>query len=311
MKGFEGTAFSGLVALRLGRAALDAYRGDEAALVADLAGAGLRCEHVSAVIPPLVDTQAYVAADATTLIVAFRGTQEHVDFLTDGRFPQAAFPSRAGVAHGAVHAGFLAALDAVWRDLRAAVDRLRYAKQPIWLTGHSLGAALATLAAARFVDEGVEIAGLYTFGSPAVGDPAFAAWFDGATKDRVFRYVNDLDIVTRVPPEHFHLLPYQHVGRAMHFGPKGALSASPDHVREASVAFALAVIARNSRKMTREELKTEIRKHCGEPLTDHEMKGYVKFLEAASNVPPPSASSGGLLDGVAGAFAALKPLWRK
>jgi len=69
----------------------------------------------------------------------------------------------------------------------------------VWFTGHSLGAALATLAASRY-----QTAGVYTFGSPLVGNQSFAAAFNAVFHDgagsRSFRYVNDHDVVTQVPP---------------------------------------------------------------------------------------------------------------
>ena len=73
------------------------------------------------------------------------------------------------------------------------------------VTGHSLGAAMATLMAARHPQ-----AELVTFGSPRVGDEAFAAQFE----DRdVRRYVDCNDVVTMVPPG---LIGYVHAGE-MHY----------------------------------------------------------------------------------------------
>jgi hypothetical protein len=66
----------------------------------------------------------------------------------------------------------------------------------VWFTGHSLGAALATLAAWRAGGTGV-----CTFGSPLVGNQVFAGNFNIRFAGRTLRYVNDFDIVTRVPPE--------------------------------------------------------------------------------------------------------------
>jgi hypothetical protein len=69
----------------------------------------------------------------------------------------------------------------------------------LWVTGHSLGAAVATVAADALPATG----GVYTFGSPRVGDGDFAAAFNRRFADRSFRYVDDHDAVTRVPPESF------------------------------------------------------------------------------------------------------------
>src|SRR5262249_5032912 len=79
------------------------------------------------------------------------------DVVTDLRFPQVSF------GPGRVHGGFLLAYEQVAQGLG---DRLRaLAGRPVWFTGHSLGGALATIAAARFGD----FRGLYTYGSPRVG----------------------------------------------------------------------------------------------------------------------------------------------
>jgi hypothetical protein len=72
----------------------------------------------------------------------------------------------------------------------------------VFFTGHSLGAALATLLATVKAPSA-----LYTFGSPLVGDSDFV---DALKNVRNFRYVDCCDIVTRIPPE---ALGYQHVGK--------------------------------------------------------------------------------------------------
>lgn len=92
-------------------------------------------------------------------------------------------------AGGFVHRGFAKALERVWDDVAARLDRL---DAPVLYTGHSMGAALATLAASLRPPET-----LYTFGAPTVGDADFAATLDGAV---VYRYVNCCDIVCRLPP---------------------------------------------------------------------------------------------------------------
>jgi predicted lipase len=74
---------------------------------------------------------------------------------------------------------------------------------PWWFTGHSLGAALATLAARRF---GRALA-LYTYGSPKVGDAAFVAQVARSVVTH-YRFVNHRDIATRFP----HLAPFEHAG---------------------------------------------------------------------------------------------------
>jgi pimeloyl-ACP methyl ester carboxylesterase len=101
-----------------------------------------------------------------------------------------------------VHAGFAHALAHVQDDLLAAIDALNY---KTFYTGHSLGAAMATLLASlRKPDY------LYTIGSPRVGDNDFVNTLVGVS---VRRFVDCCDIVTRVPPENLSLTaPYKHFG---------------------------------------------------------------------------------------------------
>ncbi len=116
---------------------------------------------------------------------------------------------------GKVHRGFKQALDAVWQPsaaadengdaaassgLKATLDSIRargkrkHGKEPaLWFTGHSLGAALATLAANRYKN----VQGVYTFGSPRVGDADF---IQGFRTPQYYRIVNNRDIVALVPP---------------------------------------------------------------------------------------------------------------
>ncbi|MCX5893209.1 MAG: lipase family protein, partial [Deltaproteobacteria bacterium] len=91
-----------------------------------------------------------------------------------------------------MHRGFQAALDEVWERLHDYLEGKENARRTVWFTGHSLGAALATLAASRYG----KVRGLYTFGSPRVGDLDFKQAFLVPT----YRFVNHDDLVTRVPP---------------------------------------------------------------------------------------------------------------
>jgi predicted lipase len=118
--------------------------------------------------------------------LVFRGTEQYPrDFVMDIALPLVPF----GTGPGTVHSGFLEALKSVWGPISEAMSRLDV---PLFYTGHSLGAALATLAAACRPP-----IALYTFGSPLVGDSAFARTL---SKVPVFRIVNGTDAVTVVPP---------------------------------------------------------------------------------------------------------------
>jgi triacylglycerol lipase len=159
------------------------------------------------------DTQAYVASRPDTVIVAFRGTEP--DRLGDA-FDDARF-GLVRATHGSVHEGFRDALERVWTPLVEKLTPLS-GSRTVWFSGHSLGAALATLAADRFP----ATAGVCTIGSPRVGDRAFAAAFDARFGECAARYVNDTDVVTHVPPP--FPLPYQHVSQLRHITPDGRIT---------------------------------------------------------------------------------------
>jgi triacylglycerol lipase len=148
------------------------------------------------------DTQGFVARRENIIIVAFRGTEpvNAHDWISDFKYHQRSLlPEVPGLVHG----GFADAIEKVNDTMCAAVKRLSRADAPrLFVTGHSLGGALAVLAAAvlRFC-ESRDIAAVYTYGQPRVGDPKFSAAYDQALRGVTFRYVNDLDIVPHVPPE--------------------------------------------------------------------------------------------------------------
>ena len=146
------------------------------------------------------DTQAMLVefgGKAPYAVLAFRGTEQHIkDFVTDLSIGQ--------INHTdgkiAVHEGFKHALDSIWNELEPALKKINV---PLFYTGHSLGAALATLAAARRSPTA-----LYTFGSPRVGDADFVASLNGIAF-LIHRIVDDQDVVTTLPPEE---LGFQHAG---------------------------------------------------------------------------------------------------
>ena len=137
-------------------------------------------------------TQAIVAHDKERIVIIFRGTEpkEFKDVKADLK----TWPKRSDEVQGLVHAGFAEALDKVWKDLEPFDDecvKIHEIKQVIF-TGHSLGGALAVVAAARskYIGE------VYTYGQPRVGNRKYSK----QVKSKVYRFVNNNDVVPRVPP---------------------------------------------------------------------------------------------------------------
>ncbi|MER6507331.1 lipase family protein [Nonomuraea sp. NPDC001636] len=216
------TGYTLAQARRLAHAAALAYK-DEPEVRATANGWGfdrVRCFRVPHTAPfPLEDTQAYVAASDHMIVVAFRGTQpeELRDWLSDANTLLTPYTA----ADGNIHAGFYRALDVVHPALLHTLEEWHTPRQSLWFTGHSLGGALAMLAAARthFEDPTLLADGVYTYGQPRTCCPKLAAAYDQAFGGRTFRFVNNNDIVAQLPPAPL----FHHVAEERYFDTHGKL----------------------------------------------------------------------------------------
>lgn len=121
------------------------------------------------------------------LVLAFRGTQPSVtDVVTDIKADLVSAPGA-----GRIHRGFLDAYRLVETQISAALDK--YKGLPVYITGHSLGGALA-MVATRYLDSD-STGATYTYGCPRAADDVF---YEGV-KTPVYRVVNAADGVPRVP----------------------------------------------------------------------------------------------------------------
>lgn len=150
---------------------------------------------------PLQHTQAYTAASDHMIITAFRGTEpaEIRDWLSDATTPPWPGPAKTGY----IHYGFGEALESVYPAVNDTIAELRTNGQSIWFTGHSLGGALAMLAGTRMHLEAPNLTadGIYTYGQPRTCDGVLAAACNKALGRRLYRFVNNNDIVPQLPPE--------------------------------------------------------------------------------------------------------------
>jgi Lipase (class 3) len=208
---------------------------DEQALAAKLPHYGIQGAHVRRVSVQndalLVVATAYLVQSKSGKVgvLAFRGTDpaSFVTIFADGEVMQRPF-----VGHG-VHAGFYSNVEAVWDDVSEALAaalqgahldehgarvELPNKLERLYITGHSLGGAMAVLAAARLFGRGYEalepkklIQGVYTFGQPMVGDRGFADACGHAFGPKLFRHVFRADVVPHLPPKSG--IPYAHTGR--------------------------------------------------------------------------------------------------
>jgi len=157
-------------------------------------------------------------------VIAFRGTESLNDGLVDGKFLRNEFQF-AGL-DTLVHSGFAGALETVEPALRTKMRSLD-PETRVWVTGHSLGAALATVFVGKLMNDGEDqqIGGLHTFGSPRVGNSAYAKQFEKLAEERgiaLLRFQNERDPVVHMPPR-FGDIFYYHVTHATYFQSDGAL----------------------------------------------------------------------------------------
>jgi triacylglycerol lipase len=153
------------------------------------------------------------------LVVAFRGTDDAEDAWLDLKFRQ------VEDYDGWVHEGFYNAATSLWDGLIKHLGKNWQDGDKVWVTGHSLGGAMATVMAKWLAHQKYDIAGVHTFGQPRVGDNTYA---DNYSPDDVhYRFVNNKDFVTHVPYRWMGPgVHYKHVGKVQLFDADGNLTKS-------------------------------------------------------------------------------------
>lgn len=197
-------------------------------------------------------SQAFRFRNDHDCVLAFRGTEPHEwnDIKADVNVGTVI----AGTV-GKVHRGFNAEVDDLWPMLEEA---LVANTQPLWFSGHSLGGAMATICAARCFRSTIPSnpEALFTFGAPRVGDKAYAHH----VQLRHFRFVNNNDLVTRLPPR---WLGYWHAGEEVYFNRN-------DRIQKISGL-------RRSRDRMRGAIRGLMRWKI-DALSDHQIHRYIECL---------------------------------
>jgi triacylglycerol lipase len=208
-------------------------------------------------------SQAYLFASATDCIICCRGTEanEWNDIKAD-----VDAVSVVAETVGRVHRGFKKEVDDLWPLLEAVlIDN----EKTLWFAGHSLGGAMATICAGRCFLSHIPAMphSLYTYGSPRVGNKRY---INNCDIDHI-RWVNNNDIVARVPPPWFG---YRHTGKEMYLD-------CHNHLRKV-----------NGWQRTKDRFQGflgSIRKFRIDHFSDHLMDDYI---ESIHNMVHESESSG-------------------
>ena len=149
-----------------------------------------------------------VTFDKGVHVLGFRGTEptQFVAALTDALVEKHVWQNDVDEW---VHRGFFLSLDVLWPDI---VDDLTKLEGSLYVTGHSLGGAIAVLAGRRILDSNLaspELQGVYTFGQPMVGNQKFADQSPGLN---LHRHVYKQDVVAYLPPVGVGAVGYVHFG---------------------------------------------------------------------------------------------------
>jgi hypothetical protein len=200
------------------------------------------------------DTSAHVFEHKDYVAVSFAGTASIWDWGTDLDlvFAPALFGAR-------VHKGFLRsykgesnrltgqAHHGVRKLLLEALAKHNYPQKKVYVTGHSLGGALATLLAADLTiidqfgdkphdnlacadlsDRSSHVAGVITYGSTRVGDKIFAQCHNKILGTKHWRVVNNNDIFPTMPTKEF----YAHVGERVFLNSNNTITYRPEEYEE-------------------------------------------------------------------------------
>ncbi|MFM1904853.1 MAG: hypothetical protein RLZZ440_2753 [Planctomycetota bacterium] len=159
------------------------------------------------------NTQAWLAVDDATIVLAFRGTESPATMdglkdvlLTDAMNLLVVPEGRLGhdLAAAGVgarfHKGFADAIASIWDPLVEAVEaEVKKRDRPVWITGHSLGGALALYAAWLLKRRFVLVHEVCTFGAPMIGNSTACEAFKREFAGKIFRYINGRDPVPKLP----------------------------------------------------------------------------------------------------------------
>ena len=160
----------------------------------------------------------FILRSSVNNIIVFRGTQEPAEWIANLDAQQIAYPSKNPQA-GKIHQGFNDLYsNGVKKVVKQEIPRLN-PSIPCYITGHSLGGAIAVLAALdlalNFSNLRAQIQ-MYNYAPPRVGNPTFAKFYSDLVPNS-YRVVNQADSTWLLPPTQLKDSIYLHVGQRWSF----------------------------------------------------------------------------------------------
>jgi predicted lipase len=174
--------------------------------------------------------------------VVFRGTDSIEDWAADANAEHEPYDLVPG--YGSVHHGFLKLYHTLRGDLFQQLEALAKSPPRLYITGHSLGSGLSTVAVPDILRNTAVGAGgqtpiqHYNFASPRTADPVFAAAINQSGVP-TYRWVNSEDLVPTLPPSLFGKFNYEHIGTQISFSAQYGSTAG-NHSMTDCYAYALA-----------------------------------------------------------------------
>lgn len=166
----------------------------------------------------LTGMEGFVGVDPvqSAIVLGLKGSNSVRNWITNGVITLTDCGNTIDTDDCKVHAGFNEAWLNIATDATALIDAAvaAHPNYTVVVTGHSLGAAVANVAAANlraYFAGTTTMVDLYTFGSPRTGNGAFVEFLSDTTQGRAFRVTHTDDPFPRLPPNSWLLGSYRHV----------------------------------------------------------------------------------------------------